>query len=281
MKNQGDLVGAERQLREVIEQQRTFARESGQEHPYACVPHLAIGAVAHIEGALAVALEHYHVALDHAWRFQVAQCAAFTLARVAGMLAAAGRWQEAAWLFGATEAFCDTIGLAFTDHVWMLIRAFGLPQPWQGDENLTGQSALVREQVLQRSPGPPPPLPDPAAAADLWAAGRSVRFEEAVAHALSVDLAPRTVPRAMAVIARLHTGPVVVALTPREHEVLALLCQCLTNAEIAERLFLSRWTVEGHITRLLGKLSVSNRREAAALAARLGLVSRELTLPAG
>ncbi|MDF3042825.1 MAG: LuxR family transcriptional regulator, partial [Thermomicrobiales bacterium] len=62
-------------------------------------------------------------------------------------------------------------------------------------------------------------------------------------------------------------------LTRREREVLGLLCQRLTDAEIAGRLFLSPRTVEHHVSSLLGKLGVANRRDAAALAARLALVS--------
>ena len=80
----------------------------------------------------------------------------------------------------------------------------------------------------------------------------------------------------MAVMARLDVGSAaVVALTPREQEVLAMLCQRLTNAEMADRLSLSRRTIEDHVTRVLGKLNVANRREAAALAVRHGLVSRD------
>ena len=62
------------------------------------------------------------------------------------------------------------------------------------------------------------------------------------------------------------------ALTFREQEILALLCQHLTDPEIAARLFLSRRTVNHHVANVIGKLGVRNRREAVALAARQGLV---------
>jgi predicted ATPase/DNA-binding CsgD family transcriptional regulator len=61
-------------------------------------------------------------------------------------------------------------------------------------------------------------------------------------------------------------------LTFREQEVLALLCQRLTDPEIAERLFISPKTAGHHVSNILGKLGASNRREAAAIAARHALV---------
>jgi DNA-binding CsgD family transcriptional regulator len=196
------------------------------------------------------------------------------------MLATTGRWEEAAWLFGAAEAFCERHGLAFAGDVWACTRAFGLPQPWQGAEDLTGHPAQLRAAVLRRSPAVPPPLPDPAAAAELWATGRGTPIAEAVAHALTVDLAETAAALPAAVINGLRAGPAAgVTLTPREQEVLALLCRRLTNAEIAARLFLSRRTVEDHVARLLGKLGAPNRREAAAAAARLGLAPRDPAPP--
>lgn len=61
-------------------------------------------------------------------------------------------------------------------------------------------------------------------------------------------------------------------LTAREREVLALLTDGRTNREIGEALYISESTAGVHVSNILGKLGVSNRVEAAAVAVRLGLV---------
>ncbi len=272
-KDRGDLPEAKRQLLALITRQRGIAEASGREESYACWPLRTFGAIAQSEGLPTVALEHYRASLDHAWRFADPACSMCALMGIAGVLAGVGRWQEAAGLFGAAEAYCEKAGYNF-EHTFDSIRALGLPQPWQGEEDFAGQPAVMRAETQRHAPDPLPPLPDPDAAARLWAAGRGLPMQEAVAHALSVDLASPPPSQPPAIVLRLQSGATaLVALTPREREVLELLCERRTNAEIAERLFLSRRTVEDHVARLLGKLGVANRREAAAVAARSGLLS--------
>ena len=57
-------------------------------------------------------------------------------------------------------------------------------------------------------------------------------------------------------------------LTKREAEVLVLLGHGLTNPEIADRLYISRKTVEHHVSRLLAKLGLRSRAEAAVYATK-------------
>jgi DNA-binding NarL/FixJ family response regulator len=62
-------------------------------------------------------------------------------------------------------------------------------------------------------------------------------------------------------------------LTPREQQVLALVARGATNREIGNELFMAEKTASVHVSRILAKLDVRTRTEAAAVAHRLGLES--------
>ncbi len=65
------------------------------------------------------------------------------------------------------------------------------------------------------------------------------------------------------------------SLSAREREVLSLLGQGLTNADIAKRLYLSEGTVRNYVSSILAKLDVPDRTQAAVLALRYGLADLE------
>ena len=67
------------------------------------------------------------------------------------------------------------------------------------------------------------------------------------------------------------------ALTPRELEVLGLLAQGKSNPQIAQELVISRATAKTHVERIIGKLGVSDRTQAALRAIELGLVELNST----
>ncbi|MFF7982765.1 response regulator [Streptomyces sp. NPDC007901] len=105
----------------------------------------------------------------------------------------------------------------------------------------------------------------------LTAAVRTVRDGDALlAPAITRRLVERFA-RAGADSAALHRD--LAHLTPRELDVLRLLAQGLSNAELAARLHLSEATVKTHVSRVLGKLSLRDRAQAVVVAYETGLIT--------
>ena len=67
----------------------------------------------------------------------------------------------------------------------------------------------------------------------------------------------------------------VAMLSDREKEVLALVAGGLTNKEIAAKLIISENTARNHVSRILDKLGLSRRSEAATFAAQHGLLGND------
>ena len=167
----------------------------------------------------------------------------YCLTGLAGVAASRGWPVRAARLWGTTEGMGETYG----GHIVRSARSV------IGYED---RLAAARSQL------------DQATWTAAWDKGRAMSPEQAVEYALeqeaaSEPAAPEPYPA---------REPYPVGLSAREAEVLRLVATGLSNAEVAERLFISSRTVGWHLSSIYRKLGFHSRTEATRFAVELGLL---------
>jgi non-specific serine/threonine protein kinase len=153
-----------------------------------------------------------------------------------------GQFEHAARLLGAAEAINEPIGAS---------ESFVDDSARQRTLQLTSEHLTT--EAFDRA----------------WAAGQAMSLEAAVAMAmapLATDHAPAE---------RIPSSDPGHGLTARELEVLELLTAGRSDREIAETLFISRRTAQGHVASIFNKFGVNSRTAAATAALRAGLVRSE------
>jgi DNA-binding NarL/FixJ family response regulator len=101
---------------------------------------------------------------------------------------------------------------------------------------------------------------------------RAVHAGESVLHPV---IARKVISRLVSPASKGEAEKPAVELSPRELEVLKLAARGISNADIANELFISARTVQGHLSSIFNKLSVSSRTEAVFQAVKRGWLSFE------
>ena len=191
-----------------------------------------LGEVAFQRRDLQGAAEYFQDALRLCYQSRFTLWEGFAYAELALVAGALGDWRRSALLYGVTDAN------------WQRLQILG---PARSFATWTGRWAPSEEE-----------LADPHYAA-AFAAGQALTTDQAFTEAMAVR----------------GTNPSDLAngiLSAREREVLRFIAEGLTNREIAEALFLSRRTIDSHVSSILTKLSVDSRRAAVAKGRELGMV---------
>jgi non-specific serine/threonine protein kinase len=188
---------------------------------------------------------------------------------LAAVAAATGQPMSAARLLGAADAMTAHEPVAVYAEwlnreplAWCLARLGESLAPPALDDLRRGGAGLSAPQAVALARAVAEDVLGTALVAEIWRA----------ANAPDPDPAPPVTTPASDRSPAPANAEAIDILTFREQEVLALLCQHLTNAEIAAQLSVSPRTVGTHVEHLLDKLGAANRREAARIAVQHGWV---------
>jgi len=226
-------------------QNLALAREVGNQSYVACACQ-QLGLLAQQQGDDTQAMAYLRTSLELAW---AAMGQTENLVSLIGCIAVAAhqqQWEHAARLAGAVETLRTNLDGPFT--------------PLQ-------EADYERSFIAVRARRSEPLV------AAAWARGRTMTLEEAIAYALTLPDVPISIPSTVASTPMLPlTQTYPAGLTAREVEVLRLLAQRFTYPEIAEKLIISRRTVNAHVTSIYSKLGVTTREGAIRFTAEHHLV---------
>jgi non-specific serine/threonine protein kinase len=235
----GDLEGAEAPMRESLALNREIPSKFGTARAL-----MGLGVLAVLQGARERAATILKEALQLEVELGDKLLIAYILDCLGGVCGTTGQPEAAARLFGAAEVAPENFA------------AFMPPDIRAVNERARDAAAAA--------------LGETAFAAAL-AEGRAMPLERAVAYALAlpVPAAGSAAASASAPGRSSHIYPA--GLTEREVEVLRLVAQGLTSAQVAERLVISPVTVSTHLRNIYGKIGANTRAAAAKFAIEHGL----------
>jgi len=194
------------------------------------------------QGDQPAARTHYEEGLAIASKLGIKLHIPFLLEGLANLLATQGEPARAARFWGAAEALRESTGVP----IWPVERA-------AYEHTVEGVRAQLGEQAF----------------AAAWNEGRLMTPEQALAAKAMVPTPPPARPTSAP---SMKSPPHPAGLSAREVEVLRLVAQGLTNTQVAEKLVITRRTVNWYLTSIYSKIRVSSRSAATRYAIESHLV---------
>jgi predicted ATPase/class 3 adenylate cyclase/DNA-binding CsgD family transcriptional regulator len=220
-----------------------YSRERGDKRQIAIILH-GLGRVATAQGEPERAYDFLEQSISLQFDINDAEGIATSLESFAALALAQSNARRAAHLYGVAEALRERIGI---------------PLPLFQREVYARAVQSIIDQLGQ----------DTTAA--VWARGRATALDRALDEIdEALEFGSPYIPTPSTSDNVTHSPPA--GLTNREVEVLRLLAQGLTNAQIAEQLIVSTPTVNAHVRSIYSKLSVTNRSAATRFAIEHSLV---------
>jgi predicted ATPase/DNA-binding CsgD family transcriptional regulator len=197
-----------------------------------------LGWISLLQNDLGRAENRYGESLSLAWDTGINPIVQSSLEGFACVAGARREAERAAQLWGAAQALHEAEGIPRENTDWLA----------EADARISAVRSGLGEEGWEAA----------------WGKGRAMTLEEAIEYALSAQEPSATTPPSSTTV-QPSTYPASehpAGLTPREVEVLGLVATGLTNAQVAQRLFISPRTVQRHLNSIYHKLGVSSRTAA-------------------